>query len=256
MSFFRVIIPCYNGGKRMAPMIESIKAQSCQDYHLIIVDDQSTDDSLEVVQEYSPDKVISMDHKGYAAGARNEGMKHYKSDKYTLWLDDDDVLIDNDAFKKLKQCAIDNDYPDIIRFNWIATRLSTGMRGNHHDRFPSVETPKSICQEIYGGMPWSKAVKTSKCVEFPECLAIDDCYQHIMQCDVCETAAVIHDDLYEWLVRTDSLTTAGINVFRDSGWYLEIAMLMRQKEHYIHDYARAAADMRIAYIKRKYLGRM
>jgi hypothetical protein len=93
-------------------------------------------------------------------------------------------------------------------------------------------------------------------VDFPEELAVDDCFQHIMQCDVCETAAVVHDDLYEWLVREESTTTSKINVRRDSGFYLEIGMLMRKREHMIHDWARQAIDARIQWIKSRYLRRM
>lgn len=253
-KFFRIIIPTYNGGEFLPRMVETIRRQSIDDYHLIIVDDQSTDKaSVEVSKALEPDLLIEMDRKGYAAGARNEGMKHYTGDKYTLWFDDDDIMIDDDALKKLKKCAEANDYPDIIRFNFLKTALSTGMRGRHHDRFPDPITPADICKEVQWGMPWSKAVRSDKCVEFPEELAIDDCYQHIMQCDVCETAAVVHDDLYEWLVRENSTTTGKVNVRRDSGFYLEIGMLMRKREHMHHEWAKEAIDARINWIKRRKL---
>ena len=250
MSFFRVIIPTYNGGKFLPRMVECIRSQTMQDYHLIIVDDMSTDDTWDVIKSLKPDKAVRMTRKGYAGGARNEGMKFFTDDMYTLWLDDDDRLMDDHVFERIRQNAEDNDYPDIIRLNYIKTKLSTGLPGNHHDRYTEPITPADICRDVVIGMPWSKAVKTEKCVDFPEDLIVDDCYQHIMQCDVCETASVIHEDCYEWLVREGSITTAKPNVMRDSGWYLEIAKLMRQKEHMIHDYARDAADLRIAWIKR------
>ena len=104
-------------------------------------------------------------------------------------------------------------------------------------------------------MPWTKAVKSELCVEFPEELSVDDCFQHIMQCDVCETAAVVHDDLYEWLVRENSTTTSSVNVRRDSGWYFEIGMLMRKAEQMKHVWAREACEMRINWIKQRYLRR-
>ena len=255
--FFRIIIPTYNGGKFLPRMVETIRKQSFDDYHLIIVDDQSTDGTTtEIAESLNPDLLIRMERKGYAAGARNEGMKHFTDDTYTLWFDDDDILIDDDALKKLKECAEANDFPDIIRFNFIKTALSTGMRGNHHDRYPDPITPADICNEVQWGMPWTKAVRSDKCVDFPEELAVDDCFQHIMQCDVCETAAVVHDDLYEWLVRDESTTTSKINIRRDSGFYLEVGMLMRKREYMIHDWAREAIDARIQWIKSRYLRRM
>lgn len=252
MSFLRIIIPTYNGGKFLSRMIECIRSQTMQDYHLIIVDDMSTDDTWDIIKSLKPDKAVRMKYKGYAGGARNEGMKCFTDDLYTYWLDDDDRLMDEYVFERIKKNAEEHDFPDIIRLNYIKTRLSTGLSGNHHDRYREPITPADICRDVAVGMPWSKVVKTEKCVDFPEDLIVDDCYQHIMQCDACETASVIHEDCYEWLVREGSITTAKPNVMRDSGWYLEIAKLMRQKEHMIHDYAREAADMRIAWIKRHY----
>lgn len=250
--FFRIIIPAFNIAELLPRMVESIRRQSCRDYHLIIVDDQSTDDTWAVIQKLKPDLALQMEYKGYAAGARNNGMKHFRDDAYTLWLDGDDELIDDDALQKIKDCAEANDRPDIIRFNFLKTKLSTGLRGNHHDRYPDPITPKDIALDIRAGMPWSKAVKTELCVEFPEDLLIDDCYQHIFQCDVCETAAVIHDDLYEWLVRAGSSTTAP-SMFKESGYYLEIAKLMRNEDELKHSWAKEAARQRIEWIKSHYL---
>ena len=73
--FFRIIIPAFNIAELLPRMVESIRRQSCQDYHLIIVDDQSTDDTWAVIQKLKPDLALQMDHKGYAAGARNEAMR-------------------------------------------------------------------------------------------------------------------------------------------------------------------------------------
>ena len=252
--FFRIIIPTYNGKEFLPRMVETIRGQSIDDYHLIIVDDQSTDGMTpEVAESLKPDLLIRMERKGYAAGARNEAMKYFTDDAYTLWFDDDDILIDDDALKKLKECAEANNLPDIVRFNFIKTALSTGLRGRHHDRYPDPITPADICKEVQWGMPWTKAVRSEKCVEFPEWLSVDDCFQHIMQCDVCETAAVVHDDLYEWLVRDNSTTTSVVNVRRDSGFYLEVGTLMRMREQMRHEWAKEAIDARIAWIKRRKL---
>lgn len=251
MSFLRVIIPTYNGGEFLPRMVECIRNQTMKDYHLVIVDDMSTDGKTQdVIKSLKPDKAIMMERKGYAAGARNEGMKYFTEDLYTYWVDDDDRLMDDYVFERIRNNAEANNYPDIIRLNYIKTRLSTGLPGNHHDRYREPITPADICRDVAGGMPWSKVVKSEKCVDFPEDLLVDDCYQHIMQCDVCETASVIHEDCYEWLVREGSITTKKVSVMRESGWYLEIAKLMRQKEFMIHDYAREAIDLRIAWIRR------
>ena len=252
-KFLRVIIPTYNGGQFLPRLVDCIRRQTFKDYHLIIVDDQSTDGTWDIVKGLKPDKAVQVEVKGYAAGARNKGMEFYKGDKYTLWLDDDDVLIGDDVFQRIYDNAIAHDMPDIIRLNYRKTRLSTGLPGNHHDRYTDDITPEQICLDIMAGMPWSKAVKTEKCVEFPLGLVIDDCFQHICQADVCETASAINSDCYEWLVREGSCTTNQQSVMYQSGWYMEVALLMRKKDSLIHDWAKEAVERRISWIKRKQL---
>lgn len=249
-KFLRVIIPTYNGGQFLPRLVDCIRRQTFKDYHLIIVDDQSTDGTWDIVKGLKPDKAVQVEVKGYAAGARNKGMEFYKGDKYTLWLDDDDVLIGDDVFQRIYDNAIAHDMPDIIRLNYRKTRLSTGLPGNHHDRYTDDITPEQICLDIMAGMPWSKAVKTEKCVEFPLGLVIDDCFQHICQADVCETASAINSDCYEWLVREGSCTTNQQSVMYQSGWYMEVALLMRKKDSLIHDWAKEAVERRISWIKR------
>ena len=247
MSFLRVIIPCYNGGKRLPHMVESIRKQTMTDYHLIIVDDMSTDDTWEVIKSLKPDKAVKMKHKGLAGGSRNEGMKYFTDDLYTYCVDDDDHLMSEHVFEWIKDNAEKNNYPDLIRLNYIATRIATGLPGNHKERYTDHETPESTCLDIGRGMPWTRVIKTEKLVPFPEGLLVDDCYQHIKQCDVIDTVSAINEDCYEWLIREGSITTTATNIMAISGWYLEIGRLYR--ETFKHDYAKEAALRRIEWIK-------
>ena len=48
-----IIIPCYNYGHYLRASVDSILEQDYRDYELIIVDDGSSDDTWEVMQEYS-----------------------------------------------------------------------------------------------------------------------------------------------------------------------------------------------------------
>jgi hypothetical protein len=63
---------------------------------------------------------------------------------------------------------------------------------------------------------------------------------------------VIHDDLYEWLVREGSLTTTNDRK-KDARWYLEIYKLMMNEDDLKHEWAKEAARRRIQWIKDHYL---
>ena len=86
------IIPVYNGEKYLAQAIESILRQPCGDFQIIVVDDGSTDRSLEIAKSYT-DSRITVLHKenGGVSSARNMGIDYAES-RYIAFLDADDVI--------------------------------------------------------------------------------------------------------------------------------------------------------------------
>jgi glycosyltransferase involved in cell wall biosynthesis len=87
---FSVVIPTYNRSKAILPTLESCFKQSFDNFEVIVVDDGSTDDSLQVLSDVADTrlKVISQDNAGPAA-ARNLGMQQAEG-KYIAFLDSDD----------------------------------------------------------------------------------------------------------------------------------------------------------------------
>ena len=89
-----VIMPVYNAERYMQQSIESIIAQTYQNWELLIVDDGSTDSSVQIMQEYcSRDRRIQMipstGNEGVAS-ARNKGIQAAKGE-YIAFLDSDDL---------------------------------------------------------------------------------------------------------------------------------------------------------------------
>lgn len=92
-----IIIPLYNTAEYIKDTLLSIQKQDFSDYQIILVDDGSTDSSLEVARTCaSADSRISVYHKenGGQSSARNLGMK-YAEGKYILFIDSDDQLAPN-----------------------------------------------------------------------------------------------------------------------------------------------------------------
>ena len=48
-----IVLPCYNGAGFLAKSLDSVLAQTFTDWELILVNDCSTDNSLEIMQQYS-----------------------------------------------------------------------------------------------------------------------------------------------------------------------------------------------------------
>ena len=89
-----IIIPVYQAEQTLGKTLDSILAQTCQDYEVIIVDDGSTDGSSQVYEAYSGRlpacRIVRQKNSGVSA-ARNNGIQQ-ASGKYILFLDSDDLL--------------------------------------------------------------------------------------------------------------------------------------------------------------------
>jgi len=90
--FVSILIPAYNAEKCIGYALQSALAQTWEHREIIVVDDGSTDRTLEVARSFEPQgvKVVSQKNQG-AAAARNEAYAHSRGD-YIQWLDADDLL--------------------------------------------------------------------------------------------------------------------------------------------------------------------
>ena len=75
-----IIIPNYNGKHFMEPCLDSLKTQTFKDFHILVVDNHSTDGSLEYMAEHHPDiEVIALKENYGFSTAVNTGIRHAKS---------------------------------------------------------------------------------------------------------------------------------------------------------------------------------
>lgn len=97
MSKISVIVPVYNTSNLLKRCIESILCQTLSDIEIVIVNDGSTDDSLDVINHYVKNdcriKVISQSNQGLSA-ARNIGILESNS-TYISFVDSDDEITCN-----------------------------------------------------------------------------------------------------------------------------------------------------------------
>lgn len=94
-----IIIPMFNSEKYIEKCIESISKNSYKNIEIIVVDDGSTDDSINIVKKYKNIKLLYSDHAG-PGNARNIGIENASGD-YIFFLDSDDTINPN-TLKVLK----------------------------------------------------------------------------------------------------------------------------------------------------------
>ncbi|HBS6008032.1 TPA: glycosyltransferase family 2 protein, partial [Klebsiella pneumoniae] len=92
-----VIVPVYNGMYTIERAIASVQKQTYTKWHLYVINDASTDNTLNILKKYDKEPkvtIINLKRNAGAANARNEAIK-LSEEKYIAFLDADDEWHDN-----------------------------------------------------------------------------------------------------------------------------------------------------------------
>lgn len=91
-----IAMPCYNSSKHLEKAIESILEQTYCNFELLIVDDKSTDNTMEKIKQYAEKdfriKVLSNEFEKGVSGAMNTAIKHAVGE-YLTRMDSDDISV-------------------------------------------------------------------------------------------------------------------------------------------------------------------
>lgn len=180
MIKYSIIIPNYNSSKWIKRCLDSILEQTYKNYEIIIVDDMSTDNSVEIIKEYLSWNIwlIELKEKRYNGGTRNVGVENATGD-YILFLDCDDYLYSKDSLEQLNR-VIEQNKVDLIRLSF-AGKDKKITKVNINDK-----TIKDLANSVFVA-PWTKCIKRDKFVPFPENTLLEDVVQHIAQIDNIDT---------------------------------------------------------------------
>ena len=186
-----IIIPMYNAEKYIGECLNSILVQTFTDYEIIIVDDCSTDNSLELVKSYIPKfggrLIIAQlnNNSGNAAMPRNVGIE-LSHGEYLFFVDSDDALTPT-ALSELYPIAKKFD-AEILYYNgyykFIGENLADSKK-TVRNFLGNIKTPKMLENPLNtflnGGlnvMPWCYLFRRNLIIEnkltFPNMLIGED----------------------------------------------------------------------------------
>ena len=102
MDCVDIIMPVYNCEKYIGEAIETVKKQTYTNWKIIIINDNSTDNTKKEIEKKLEEKIIFIDLKEHVgvAEARNIGLKNSKS-RYIAFLDADDMWVENKLEEQL-----------------------------------------------------------------------------------------------------------------------------------------------------------
>ena len=161
---FSIIVPIYNVERYLEQCIESVLAQDYQNYELILVDDGSPDNSIDICVKYAKQySNIVFIHKinGGVSDARNAGIQIARGE-YLMFLDSDDYWEGTTVLSDLQKIITENN-PDII-FNYMSSIYPDKIVNHYINRDKLIGSFKEDFQDLYQdgiylGFPFTKIMK-------------------------------------------------------------------------------------------------
>lgn len=200
---FSIIIPLFNAEKYIGRLLDSIFAQDYDNYEIIVVNDGSTDKSLQIIKKYIPkNKIIlkNIDNSG-PGFARKLGYLNSSGD-YLFFIDSDDYLPSKDILKNLNE-KMSSSNCDILFFNY---QYCINSQGNY--RVSSSFYSKKFKDGLYtiealeklpiGGALWQKIFRKSKMKEeyFYNSNTFEDYYTTYMYLNECNNFYFYNKECY------------------------------------------------------------
>lgn len=205
-----VVSPVYNGSAYLTPFLESVLHQTFRDFELIMVDDGSTDDSIQILKTYQEKDarihLIRQNHKG-AGSARNVGFSQTKG-QYIIFLDSDDWF--KEDFFKIMIDQITKDQSDVVVCEFFIYNQQTGEK----KRAVIPETGKQkiektdLALDLFTPNTWVKLYRTAflkqNRVLFQEIPSCNDWSFVFASLACAEKISVIHEPLMYYRTQTSS----------------------------------------------------
>lgn len=159
MPFFSVIIPLYNKESYIKNTLKSVINQSFTDFEIIIIDDGSTDESLNLAYQFQDSRITIIEQKNQGPSvARNKAINIAKG-KYIAPIDADDIWYKNHL---LELKSLINSFPNAGLFcNNYEIKLDDNLikKANFNFSYNSehIEIPNFFDANIYNYIPSSSS---------------------------------------------------------------------------------------------------
>lgn len=152
---FSVITPTYNRSATIERTVHSILNQTYQDFELIVVDDGSTDNTIEILRKYEHEsriKIIETNKNSGVNVARNIGLKNISDDvNWITFLDSDDEFL-LDALENMKT-VIENNSEQIQYFRF-PVKYDNGESYNNKSLYNTIGDYSSYLENIDNYGDW------------------------------------------------------------------------------------------------------
>lgn len=166
-----IIVPIYNVADYLEEFFISLMNQTFTDFELIVIDDGSTDNSLQIIKKYAHNFkefiLIEQSNEGVSI-ARNIGLQRAQKD-YVVFLDPDDYLHPN-YIKRMLDISLEADSDVVVcKYKEFGDVLEIDKNDNFSSSNIKVRSGKYCCDEMLKmkieGYLWNKMFKRTRLIE-------------------------------------------------------------------------------------------
>lgn len=216
-----VVVPSYNTENQIGRCLESICNQSLKDIEIIVVDDGSTDKTVDIAESYAKkdDRITVIRNEHSNAGvARNTGLDKAEGEYIVFW-DSDDFFAINALLKLYKKCkAVDADICICDAYH-VDEKSGKRLRGNKNnyqyliskDVYNRKSNPDYILN-ITTNVPWNKMFRVefirSQGIRFQSIEKANDAFFTMSAMALADKITVIKDPLIYWRFNQKISTTS------------------------------------------------
>ena len=243
MPEISVILPVFNSEEFVRKSIESVLAQTFEDFELIIVNDGSTDSSKDIIDSFKDDRIRLINQSNQGPGAARNNALKIAQGRYVMYLDSDDWFTSDAlevAYGEITKFDADMTFFKMINFDgeryyendWFELKTLQSFKNR---TFKPIETPGSIfdlsvgvCQKIY-----NRSFLERIDARFPEGIFFEDMPFFYYVYLKAERISIVNRHLYVRRKHTSSITNvvdekffdtvpAGqvlMRIFIENGWY-------------------------------------
>ncbi|RKE20460.1 glycosyltransferase [Streptomyces sp. TLI_171] len=208
-----VVVPVYNVERYLVECLDSIAAQTFDDFECVMVDDGSTDTSAELAAEYAARdprfRLVQQANQGLGA-ARNTGVRHLgDGTEYLAFVDSDDVVPPH-AYRLMID-TLDGTGSDFAAGNVLRLRTAglepshvhlrpfakTRLR-THVSELPSLVTDRTAWNKVY-----RRSFYEAAGLDYPEGMLYEDAPVSVPHHFLAERVDVVSEPIYHWRIRED-----------------------------------------------------
>ncbi|MEV7176502.1 glycosyltransferase family 2 protein [Kitasatospora sp. NPDC093679] len=208
-----VVVPIHNVERYLRECLDSIAAQTFEDFECVMVDDGSTDGGAAIAEARAAEdprfRLVRQENKGLGA-ARNTGWRHLTpGTEYLAFVDSDDTLPPH-AYQLMIR-TLDETGSDFASGNAMRLRRD-GLTPSHAHRRPFRETRlrthvSELPALVTDRTAWNKVYRRSffdvAGILYPEGILYEDAPVSVPHHFLAERVDVLADPVYHWRVRED-----------------------------------------------------